>query len=545
MNIFAGIVNIMSATLLDRLPILCIATGILLFLAWPPFPFAFLLFIAFVPLLKGTDLILTKYSNSFPYRKAWLFGYASLFLWNATTTWWVSLSTLGGGIFALLVNTLIMTLPYMLFVWTRRRIGNQASWIMLITGWIAYEYFHMRWELTWPWLTLGNGFAVQHTWIQWYEYTGVYGGTAWILLVNILVYRAWYFNSKKNALLSLAAIILPLIASFIIYSNTAPDGGEEVEVALLQTNFNPHTEKFDLPVATVLNSMLELSETGIDSTLDYLVWPETALPENIHMKSLSNNPSLNKIRFLLQEYPNLNVITGINAYNRYNSIAEAEEPETVRVLKSSKGDIYLNSYNTAILLDGTSEVQYYHKGKLVPGPEIYPYYKNLQWLNKLIPGLENYMGLLSTGPTRHNLIGKDGTASATAICYESVFGEFVTGYVKNGADIIFVITNDGWWGDSPGRKQHKAYAKLRAIENRRDVARSANTGISCFINQRGDIVSDAGTNNAQVLRGTMYKNTKETVYVRNGDVIGRTSIWIAIALFSVTLVRTLQARLKP
>src|SRR5207247_2436074 len=76
---------------------------------------------------------------------------------------------------------------------------------------------------------------------------------------------------------------------------------------------------------------------------------------------------------------------------------------------------------------------------------------------------------------------------APAICYESIYGDFLSAYIRNGAEFIAVITNDGWWGDTPGYIQHENYARLAAIEFRRDIARSANTGISCFINQKGDI----------------------------------------------------------
>lgn len=527
----------------ERLPVLAAVSGLLLWLAWPPLPFSILLFIAFVPLLYAGDVILSRYQGNHPFRKAWLTAYAGLFIWNALTTWWVCLSTVPGGIFALVVNTLIMTVPFMLYFWTRSRVGVQASWVMLITGWIAYEYFHMRWELTWPWLTLGNGFATTHTWVQWYEFTGAYGGTAWILLVNILVYRVWRKPSLRHGLTAFAAVLLPVLISFGIYFNTPASAGEPAEVALLQTDFNPHTEKFELPSHQILRTMLELSEEALDQDVEYLIWPETALTENINMRGLRTHPSLSKIRRLADSYPNLKVITGINAYDRYASLEEA--PAHVRIIETPSGPLYLNTYNTALQLQSGQPIQHYHKGKLVPGPERFPYYEQLKWLNAIIPGMDNFMGRLSTGPERTNLVATDSTAVATAICYESVFGEFVTGYVNNGADLIFVITNDGWWGDSPGRRQHKAYAKLRAIETRRDVARSANTGISCFINQRGDVVADAGRDNAQVLRGTMYKNDKITTYVKHGDAAGRTSLWIAAALILVTFVRTMQSSIKP
>ena len=88
--------------------------------------------------------------------------------------------------------------------------------------------------------------------------------------------------------------------------------------------------------------------------------------------------------------------------------------------------------------------------------------------------------------------------------------------------IIFIITNDGWWGNTPGYKQHASFASLRAIENRKSVARSANTGISCFINQRGDITQATKWWVPTAINGIINKNNETTFYTQNGDLIGQT-----------------------
>jgi len=125
----------------------------------------------------------------------------------------------------------------------------------------------------------------------------------------------------------------------------------------------------------------------------------------------------------------------------------------------------------------------------------------------------------------------------TAICYESVYGEYCTGYVKAGAEALTVITNDAWWGNTPGYQQHLRYASLRAIETRRDIARCANTGISAIINQRGDILSESTWWQKQVLKGTINLNTKETVFVREGDVIGKLCTFLFLLLTLAIIVR--------
>jgi apolipoprotein N-acyltransferase len=131
----------------------------------------------------------------------------------------------------------------------------------------------------------------------------------------------------------------------------------------------------------------------------------------------------------------------------------------------------------------------------------------------------------------------DSTGIGPIICYESVYGEFVTGYVKNGANLLFVITNDGWWGDTPGYHQHAAFSSLRAIETRRSLARSANTGISCLINQRGDIFQKLGWWKRGAIKGTLNANRKLTYYVKNGDYIGRTACIFSILIVALYIVR--------
>ena len=138
----------------------------------------------------------------------------------------------------------------------------------------------------------------------------------------------------------------------------------------------------------------------------------------------------------------------------------------------------------------------------------------------------------------------DNTKVAPVICYESVFGEFVGEYIKEGANIIFVITNDGWWGDTPGHRQHNGLSQLRAIETRRSIARSANTGISCFITQRGDILKELTWWKRGALKASLNINNKMTFYSKNGDYIGRVGFYFAIVLLIVSIGKSLLNRIK-
>ena len=149
------------------------------------------------------------------------------------------------------------------------------------------------------------------------------------------------------------------------------------------------------------------------------------------------------------------------------------------------------------------------------------------------------MGSLGTEKEAFNF-ELDSMQIAPVICYESIYGEYFSSYVTKGAHAAFIITNDGWWENTPGYQQHLAYGRLRAVETRRSIARSANTGISCFINQRGDVLQATKWWEEDAIVGSINLNNKETFYVRSGDWLGR----LLAALSVLLLVWTFGVRVK-
>lgn len=139
----------------------------------------------------------------------------------------------------------------------------------------------------------------------------------------------------------------------------------------------------------------------------------------------------------------------------------------------------------------------------------------------------------------------DSIPLGCAVCYESVYGEYCTGYIRKGAEALTVITNDAWWGDTPGYRQHLSYASLRAIETRRDIARCANTGISAIINQKGDVVAHTSWWQQEVLSGCINLNNKQTFFVREGDIVGRICSFFFLLLLIAMVVRLVVNRRSP
>ena len=129
------------------------------------------------------------------------------------------------------------------------------------------------------------------------------------------------------------------------------------------------------------------------------------------------------------------------------------------------------------------------------------------------------------------------TPIGCAICYESVYGEYYTGYVRKGAKAMTIITNDAWWGDAPGYRQHLSYASLRAIETRRAIARCANTGISAIISPSGEILQPTPWWEQAVIKSSIPLSDQITFFVTNGDIVGRVFSFIFILLLMALAVR--------
>ncbi|MBK6640951.1 MAG: apolipoprotein N-acyltransferase [Bacteroidetes bacterium] len=505
----------------------CLFSGVLLAIAWPAAGFAPLLFIAWIPLFFAEDAVARNPKN---YGNHILFfaAYFSFFTFNVLTTWWVKYASLFGAIAAIVCNALFMALIFMAFHKVKRKLGVGYGYLSLILFWVAFEHVHMDWDLSWPWLTLGNGFAAWVQLIQWYEFTGVLGGTIWIFVINILIYQilagrlfdiAEYKKGKKK-LIVLMIILVPVIYSVIRY-HTYEEKSNPVNIAVIQPNVDPYNEKFSgMSSQQQLDRILELAKSVCTDSTDYVVAPETALPDGIWEEEIGRHPQTVRLMDFLNKYPNLIWVIGL-ASNRFYEDS-TQRSATARKFTDSPG--YYDSYNTALFLDKNGNTQIHHKSKLVPGVEKMPFPAIFKHLDAFAIDLGGMSGSLGVQEVPTVFKDENGLGIAPVVCYESIYGDYLAKYIRQNASLIFIITNDGWWSDSPGYRQHLQYARLRAIECRRSIARSANTGISCFINQRGDILQATSWWQKDAIAATINANSEITLHTRTGDVLGIVAI---------------------
>lgn len=522
-------------------------SGVLLSVSFPPFPSTILLFVAWVPLLLVEHEISqepTIEGQKPP--KLIAYTYHAFVLWNILVTWWVGNTAFIAGIVAIWLNAWFMYLPFWLFSRTKRKMPN-LGYGAFIAYWLSFEMLHLHWEISWSWLNLGNAFGEFPSWVQWYEYTGTFGGSLWVLAANVLVFKllkkmdfrptpqkAW--REHRTLLLQVKALVLlPIAVSLVMYFNET-DQGREVEIVVVQPNYEPHFEKFRVPVYEKIERSLQLSEEAVTENTEYLVWPETNFNGGDYHQ-MPSHPIIRKLRQFLAKHPKVKLVTGIDAYK----ILKPGEPHHRFTRMETKGTdtLYWEAYNAAIQLqNGQDSIQFYIKSKLVPGAEIHPYHEVLFFLKPIVDKLGGTMEGFGVQP-RRSAFSSDGGKVAPVICYESIFGQYHTGYIREGAEATFIMTNDGWWDDSGGHKQHLRFASLRSIETRRSTARSANTGISCFLNQRGDILQPTEYGETTAIRGKIRFNDAITFYVKWGDLIARAGLFCTIILLLNTLIRSI------
>ena len=515
-------------------------SGLLLAFGFPGLlPLPFLIFFGFVPLFWIEKQISDKGTK----RAGWQvfkYSYHALIIWNILSTYWVGNTSLPAGIFAIVVNSALMCIPVLLFHYAKK-VMPSLGYLAFLVFWITFEYLHLNWELSWPWLTLGHSFAQFPSWIQWYEYTGAFGGSLWILLANIWIFQSLEKNSWQWEwqlfLRPAILIVLPIGVSLVQYFQYE-ETGETLDVLVIQPNFEPHFEKIGYSEEVQMERIFSLMESHLDEEVDYVVLPETSFGF-VPTHQMTDYPVVQQIRALLQAYPKTKLMAGIDAVHYFK--AGEEHSEAVREGRTRDGQtIYYEIINGAIQVGADiGPIPLYKKSKLVPGPEILPFRNVLFFLEPVVQSFGGTTAGVGTQPQR-SVMGDEGVRIAPVICYESVFGEYHTDYIKKGAQAIFIMTNDGWWDHTAGHRQHLYFASLRAIETRRSIARSANTGISAFLNQRGDIQQPTDYEQTRVIRGTIHLNEEITFYVRWGDIIARLSLFTAGLLLLNTLVRKLK-----
>ena len=519
---------------------LSLISALLLSISWPTYGIPFFIFFAFVPLLLMEQEI-SKFSKI--HKKGWaVFGltYLAFFIWNVVTTGWLYHAKNPDGNNSLLavaipviVNSLLMSLVFQLYYWYKKVRGTYFGLVFFVAIWLSFERFHLNWEFTWPWLNLGNAFSEYPQLIQWYDTIGATGGSFWILLINVFAFytlRIWQAGRirkdlVKNISILTAIIVLPLLISIYKYNSYQEKPVGEVTTLLLQPKLDPYTEKYSKDSLQILGELLTLAEENSKTKVDFFIAPETAFPGNgsLSENGFNKSTSIAIAKEFLGKHPQSIFLTGASTHKFLFDEADTEDYST-----EIQEGVWVNSYNSALQIIPNQEVEVYHKAKLVPGVEIFPYIRYLKPIlgDAMLDfgGANSSLGIDKERKVFSNRFNK--AKMAPIICYESIYGEYVTDYVKNGANLLAIMTNDSWWDNTEGHKQLLSYARLRAIETRREIVRAANSGISAHINARGDILQDTFYDDRTALLVKANLLEEKSIYTKIGDLISRIAIFV-------------------
>ncbi len=518
---------------------LSLTTAVLLGVSFPPFPSGVTACIGYVPFLLLVDRI-HSFGRFFRY------SYATFFVFSLITLYWVGgfthhkdpyLMFAGGAL--LLWQPMFFTLPALVFYFVRKRISHQNSVWSFPFIWVTFEWLYALDEFAFPWLTIGNTQTYHLDKIQYADITGIYGISLWVLIINVVIFillKSILSNSEKTTSTKigigvLLIYILPNFYSLVVDEHALKQiNSSSFTVGIVQPNVDPW-EKWE-----GANSFqgrwnqalwyLDLIKRQINDSVDVVVLPESAI--------LLNLPSYSEQYSEFRRQVDSFDIAIISGYARVKYYDPDSAPASSSTIKGT--NIRYDSFNSIFFAEpGMVETQSYSKMRLVPFAERIPYADQFPFL---IEPLRWGVGISNWG------LGKDSTVFISKkvdakflamVCYESIFPEFVASFVNKGAEFLVFVTNDSWWGNTSGSRQHQQYAVLRAIENRRWVVRCANGGISSFIDPFGNTYDKTEMYVQDYIEHTVTPLKEKTFYSKHGDWIARISASIAllILLFSI------------
>lgn len=470
-----------------------VVAGIFYGCSFPPFPFplqllGFLAIAIWVEIIRGAS----------SHRQALTYLFYGLLPANLAVSYWLTMATVGGGIAAIVAKAVVMTLmlfPFIGFVRAKSYLASTAQLFILTAAWVFAEGIDLYWDLSYPWLWIGNAWAEIPILYQYISVTGVFGLSAWVVF-SALVLHKWLFLTNSTAeqntspILLVSIILAPVICSISMYYFTgkkdvsALPENQLLHTLLVQPNHDSYAEYSGFSsYAEALDALIAQTDSAITPQTEIIYWPENALDPYL------TNRQVNMYQMKVQKAVNewgIPLITG----STYKEYYDAEKDSIPLVVRNRDTQYPVKLFNAAVAFKPhqNESIVVYKKMRLVPLVEKLPFEEFLVSSNLFGLNWEEW-SLFGKGKdlVLYDLIeGKKATAPAL-ICYDSAYPElgFLAATAK--ANYLAVITNDGWWGNSSGHIQHLALSRLRAVESGKWLVRAANNGISGVISPRGNL----------------------------------------------------------
>ena len=524
-------------------------SGVLLGISFPPvpFPFTILIFFGFIPYF----IVLQNRNSLASINRA---TFLMNFVFCAVTVYWVGswqseadLFLMVAGVALLFALPCVLLIPSTLLYLAKKLFPKINALYLFPLFWVTAEYLLTLTDLQFPWLTLGQGLAKFTLFIQGADIVGTFGLSLVVLYINVFLFQFYknYKIEKKKFSLSLTLALI-IFFGFLIYGivriNSFELSEKKVRVGLIQPNLNPWDKWETGNLNELVGLYLDLSNQAVKNGAEIIFWPETALPVYAFGGTFRN--ITDSIHNFLDKN-NVTLITGmpdIRYFYDKNNI-----PENAKYIEQN--DLYYGTYNAVLLLTPHSrEIQRYGKMKLVPMGERVPFVDQFKFLGDVFKwgvGITGWNVGQDTTVFKIVLNNNSDTIGISGlVCYESIFPVFVPNFVIRGAEMISVVTNDSWYGKSSGPYQHKEFAVLRAVENRRSIVRCANGGVSCIINPLGETESETELFTQTVLVGDVSLQNEITFYSGNPSIIPVLSSVFSFWIFGMNILLWLKNKFK-
>ncbi len=536
---------------LKRERLLLLLSAVVIALGFPPVPLPYLLFVGLVPYL----MVIEGRNKLVDINRA---TFLMSFLLALFTIYWVGGFTQGkdsflmiGGFILFFINPICFLIPSTLYYLWREYVHRKSALLVFPFFWLCYEYFYSATDWSFPWLNLHNGVSQFTSFIQIADIIGGWGLTILIIYANVffyLAYRNWKINTAVEKQLRGQAIIyligavgiifLPVIYGvYQISTRSAAQSNAALTVGVVQPNIDPYDKWSESRYEKTLADLLADSKKLMESKPDVILWPETALP--IYFSSPQYGETQDLV-FNFARANSVNILTGMPDVVFYGE----NEKAPIDAKYSKTGKFFYATYNSVLgIRPDSRELQRYGKMKLVPFGERAPFVDALPFIADIIKWEVGISGWnVGKDTVVFNLKLRDGSPVkvGTVICYESIYSEVLTALANKGAQCLFIVTNDSWYGNTSGPYQHRDFARLRAVETRRYVVRCANGGVSCIINNMGQIEKQTNMYEHTLLSGTARLSNESTFYMQHP----RWLLHIAITLSLVCLVLSFAAWIR-
>ncbi len=447
------------------------------------------------------------------------------------------------GVVLVLFLPCVMLINSTLFYLSRKVFKKDLSLYFFPFFWVTGEYILTLTDLKFPWLTIGHGLAKFTAFIQIADIIGAFGLSFVVLWINIFIFKglkSFKVNIKVGSIyFSIASSIFILIIAYgFVKISFAENDVKKIKVGIIQPNLDPWNKWKLGGLNAILDNYLELSQKCVDEGASIILWPETALP--VYLMSGTYQTELDTIYSFLKKNK-VSLLTGMPDFRIYLKNA----PRNAKY--SEVGKYHYATYNSILLIQpNTFEVQRYGKMQLVPLGEHTPFVDQIPFLGDLLKwgvGLSGWN--VGQDTTVFKFVSNGDTIKVGGlVCYESVFPTFPNYFVDSGAQFLTVLTNDSWYGKLSGPYQHKEFANLRAVENRKAVVRCANGGVSCLINKIGVTEVETKMFTRTHLVVDVPLNNEKTFYTKNPLIIPVLSSAFSLWIFGINFLFWIKKKFK-